>query len=179
MQMCSTHSRFPLYNSFKTEQFLTLMHVCSYICCCSTDKNSTQWTFGLVAWRTRTPSFINFLWVCLYECICYASEAKNGAASRPLWTHQLSGAFCLLAHSLFFFLPAFYLLSFLLYFFPKPAATIFSLSCQPLPILQPLTLTLTLPCLCHWDKSERYHILSFLPLCCRVEFCLSHQSYNC
>ncbi len=146
------------------------MHAAAFIAAIRTNWHTIN---GLLAWRTLIPSFIHFPCVCLYECICYAffknnfqKIFQNDTGSRP----SVFWLFCFLP-AFFFYLP--------LYFSPLLAATIYSLSCQPLPILQPPTLTLTLPCLCHWDKSERYHILSFPPLCCRVEFCLSHQSSSC
>lgn len=90
--------------------------------------------------------------------------SKSGTRGRPPWTEQLSSR-SLSPGSFFVFNPdPFSLLSFLLYFVsPTNWLPPYILSvANHFPILQPLTLTLTLPCLCHWDESERYHILSSL-----------------
>lgn len=73
--------------------------------------------------------------------------------------HRLNGALCLMVYSMSVI--HLFLLFFNLSFFSKLATFA---RYQPLPVFHPLTLTLTLSSLCHWEKRERYRIL-FSPHC--------------
>lgn len=104
--------------------------------------------------------------VCMSACaipqICFwiFRRLQNSTINRPLWTQQLSCAFCRLAHSLF---SSSQFSLFFLFFLLRLTGCHHIFSQLPLPILQPLTLTLTLPRLCHWDESGRDTIPSASP----------------
>lgn len=110
--------------------------------------------------RTMRSPRAKSVWAGLFEWRRSASHNfKHPADAEPLWapSEVLLSAFRLLV---FFFIVPFSLVSFPPLLFSPDRLPRRILRCQPLPTLQPLTSTLTLPCLCHWDESERYHNLT-------------------
>lgn len=125
--------------------------------------------------------------VCLYECMCYTVPSDiflNLPEAKKWYNKQASldtkAKLCFLSSGSFFvfYQPILALLS-----SPPPLLT----GCHHIFSQLPTTsysattdlntdLASSVPLR---RERERYHTLSLPPLCCRVEFCLSHQSSGC
>lgn len=160
---CKSRVKFPLCHGIKTH---SCMHAAAFLV--------TIWENpGTMSLQNMSLKNSSSPWYIL---------KSSDTITRPLWTQQLSCAFCRLPHSLFSTSQ----------FSPSLSAPFFSLfslltGCHHIFSQLPTTsysattdlntdLASSVPLR---RERERYRTLSLPPRCCRVEFCLSHQSSGC